>query len=123
MLPAPQMRTLRYIIDKVKLRYGQSDPRLENQIVPELTDRMREICSKYPFWFLDVEPGTDVFASLPLPQDQSWVLPTTTQPNGWVDRGWLVISAGVPTYGLQLPPSYLDHSPSQQQDPALLAGF
>lgn len=76
----------------MRLRFGQSDPRLENSLVPEVTDRMREMCSEYPYWFLRVNPGDTIQADFPFP---------STEPSGWKDRGWFITVDGQTSYALE----------------------
>lgn len=88
LLNQPQFRTLTYILDKVRSHFGQSDPRLEATIVPDLTDRMREICAMYPFWFLVGFPDIISF-------------PRLTSEDGWIARGWYICAAGEQSFNLQ----------------------
>jgi len=91
-LPLPQVRTLAYSLYKVKARFGKSDPELEASIVNEVTDRLREICADYPYWFLSVEPGGIAFPFDPAPSN-----PAT---HNWFERGWFVTTVGVESYPL-----------------------
>lgn len=88
-LGLPSLRTLRYVLDKARIRFGQTDPRLENQIVPEITDRLIEICAEYPYWFLRVDPDIPTF---PVPQSTA---------TGWLYRGWYLIGENQKSFPLQ----------------------
>ena len=54
---------------------------------------MREICGEFPYWFMTVDPGVDVYADIPIPE--------STVP-GWIDKGWFITEEGRAEYDLQV---------------------
>jgi hypothetical protein len=86
------IRTLDYLFNRVKTRFGKSTPELEAQFILDVTDELRVISAEYPYWFLKVEPGGEVPAGF-----LSGTLPSPDQ-DGWMDSGWFQTSPDVQDY-------------------------
>lgn len=76
--------------------FGKTDRRLEEQLYLSVTDRLRELCVDFPYWFLTVEPGVIVPAALPYTS-----APTTFPgPSRFLDQGWFLTQPNVEYYPL-----------------------
>lgn len=90
-------RTLGYCIDRAKRRFGKTNQDLETTLPMALTDRLREICAEFDYWFLRVEPGQ---ANPAFPYTTA---PTVFKQDRWLLPGWLATQAGTEAYALQTP--------------------
>ena len=95
-IPAvPPQRTLDYAIKMARASFGKTDPELEASLRPAISDRLREICSDYDYWFLRVEPGIAAPANFPYTTP-----PSSPSTYDWIDRGWLLTTPGQEVYPL-----------------------
>lgn len=61
----------------------------------DVTNKLRRICVEFPYWFLKVEPGTEVPQNIPYA-----TAPTSFKMGSFLDQGWFLTSPGVATYPL-----------------------
>lgn len=86
MLGTP-VRTLAYLFNRVKTRFGKTTPELEAQFLLDITDELRVICAEYPYWFLRFDPGGTV------PQNFVAGTTPTVAYGDWCDSGWFRTTA------------------------------
>lgn len=84
-----------WAISSAKSRFGKTDRNLEAQLLIDVTNKLRRICVEFPYWFLKVEPGTEVPAAVPYN-----TAPTSFKMGRFLDQGWFLTQAGVGEYPL-----------------------
>lgn len=89
-------RTLDFVIQKARKKFGTSDNTLESNIVDLVKDNLREICSDFPYWWLCIEPGTVVPAAFSGYASSGDV--GTKLAGRWLDQGWMITEPGVEYY-------------------------
>lgn len=94
----PQVRTLDYILERVRTRFGRTTPELEAQFVLDLTDMLRGICAEFPYWFLRLDPGTEAVAGFPYANVAA--LASAVKLGAFIDQGWLYTTADTEGYGV-----------------------
>ena len=103
------MLTIGEIKNSIRLEFGKNSPRLDTIIQDEVTARLREICSDFPYWYLKLDPGFDLPESFPFAEETD--LPTSGAGN-FLDQGWLKIVAGQEYYPLYIPTTGTPGSPA-----------
>lgn len=94
MMQGTPVRTLDYLFNRVKTRFGKTTPELESQFILDMTDELRVICAEYPYWFLRFDPGPNVPSAF-----IAETAPTTyAAVTEWVDTGWLKLEKDRITY-------------------------
>ena len=93
--PTPELRTWAWVVSKVAQRFGKDDPRLRSMLFDDVTSKLREICAEFPYWFMTVEPGSQVVGGFPY-----IIAPTAPLTLGWLDRGWFITTVGQERYPL-----------------------
>lgn len=90
-----------------------------NVATVDLQEWIKDICSSYPWWFLNVIPGTTTlvpqfpFANLSaLTSYSNSIVTTIGLDAGWVDRGWLRTQAGQQRYAIWVPAVPILHDAS-----------
>jgi hypothetical protein len=111
------MATVASLIASAKKRLSFWNSDYENSVaLADLLDWMKDICANYPWWFLQVIPGTTSLVQQ-FPFDDLTDL--TAYSNaivtgiggsaGWVDRGWLRVNAGQSRYPVWAPALPINH--------------
>lgn len=91
------VRTLEYLFNRVKTRFGKTTPELEAQFRLDITDELRVISAEYPYWFLRLEPGSLVPGLM-----QAGIAPTDIGPSGWLDKGWFQTTVDQSDYAMYI---------------------
>lgn len=94
------MLTIGDIKNSIRLEFGKTSPRLDAVIQDEVTARLREICSDFPYWYLKIDPGFDLPAGFPYTDPDD--LPSPGAGN-FLDQGWLLLEPTQEYYPLYLP--------------------
>lgn len=107
-------RNFTYVYDQVKTRFPRTTAALETHLATNLFDNfVRDICSRYPYWFLEVPPGYEIPEDYP--EDEADLLSRTPVFGDWLDRGWLHVKPDQSRYVLAAP---ADFGPDFETDPA-----
>lgn len=93
--------TLDEIVSEVNSRYPRSVTANTTTLTASLYDMLREICGRYPFWFLRYDPGSYLPTQFELTAAELTAL--THYQTNWVDRGWLHVVSGTDKYVIAAP--------------------
>lgn len=97
----PQVRTLDYIVNRVRTRFGRTTPELEEQLILDITDELRGVCAEFPYWFLRFDPGMDAVAGFPYANAAALAAADILEP--WLDSGWFYTTDSVENYAVFSP--------------------
>lgn len=94
--------TASFILHRVRSIYGRMTKKIAANILEDLNNEIDRLCSRWHFWFLDLEPGMSFIKTFPYANqsDLQAVVPAEGQ---WVDRGWLLTKADQLTYPFMRP--------------------
>lgn len=111
------MASLAYILDRVRRRFPRTDRNLEDMLATDLPEQFRQLCSRYPFWFLSVYPS-----SYNLEQTYESVVEASGENavESWIDKGWLRTSKYVTDYDFWVPAALETSATYDDPDESLL---
>lgn len=90
-------KTKANVISSVQARLSKWDSGLETELNSHLEEVIRDICKRYPFWFLKINPGP-AFATSFFPGDADSLEAATSVTGYWLGRGWLRLEPDVSRY-------------------------
>lgn len=93
-------RSLGQIVALAKLKFGKTDPLLVESLESNIDHWLREICSDFPYWFLQILPGFFFSNSFPWTTDPAEV---NLYAGRWLDQGWLLTAADKDWYEVFVP--------------------
>lgn len=95
-------RNFTYVLDRVKQRFPRTDAELELILATDIFENFtRDICSRFPYWFLQYPPGYTLPADFPT--DEADLISRTPVFGEWLDRGWLRVEPDKDRYLLSAP--------------------
>lgn len=97
--------TYAYVLDRVKERFPRTDSVLEAMLADDIfKNHIRAICSKYPYWFLEVPPGYTFPTQFPI--TEAALTAYSPVVGSWLDRGWLRVQPNISRYLIAAPADF-----------------
>ena len=118
MYPAQPVRTLEYVANRAKARFGRTTTELEDQLILDLGQDLRGICAEFPYWFLSMEPSSVESFPGTLTDDD---LERASIHGTWLDQGWFYTKPGRPEYEVWAPAMFLPGHGASNWAPVELA--
>lgn len=84
--------TLAEIVTEINVRFPRSVTANTTTLTNSMLDMLREVCGRYPFWFLRIDPGFYLPTQFQMTETELQGL--THYQTNWVDRGWLHLPSG-----------------------------